>query len=149
MWILDSCARSGIELWDRDGGTRYTCIPKEPQFYLHLPDPHAHRQMLEALESNYPVRECTFRTVFGELTGYRITAGRDVAEAIERQSRQSARLYNVDIRPDQKYLAEHGLFPAGVRANPGFHLILYMISARCVYAYRAYPARRHRYPRWM
>ena len=113
MWILDSCARSGIELWDRDGGTRYTCIPKEPQFYLHLPDPHAHRQMLEALESSYPVRECTFRTVFGELTGYRITAGRDVAEAIERQSRQSARLYNVDIRPDQKYLAEHGLFPCG------------------------------------
>ena len=113
MWILDSCARSGIELWDRDGGTRYTCIPKEPQFYLHLPDPHAHRQMLEALESSYPVRECTFRTVFGELAGYRITAGRDVAEAIERQSRQSARLYNVDIRPDQKYLAEHGLFPCG------------------------------------
>jgi DNA polymerase, archaea type len=113
MWILDSCARSGIELWDRDGGTRCEYIPEEPEFYLHLPDPHAHREMLAALESSYPVRECTFRTVSGELAGYRITAGRDVAGAIERQSRQSARLYNVDVRLDQKYLAEHGLFPCG------------------------------------
>jgi len=113
MWILDTCTRSGIELWDRDRGTRCECIPVEPQFYLHLPDSHMHREMLEALESRYPFRECTFRTVFGELAGYRITAGRDVAEAIERQSLQSAQLYNVDIRLDQKYLAEHGLFPCG------------------------------------
>ncbi len=113
MWILDTCTRSDIELWDRDGGTRCECIPAKAQFYLHLPDPHVHREMLEALESSYPVRECTFRTVFGELAGYRITAGRDVAEAIERQSLQSAQLYNVDVRLDQKYLAEHGLFPCG------------------------------------
>ncbi len=113
MWILDTCTRSGIEIWDRDRGTRCECIPAEPQFYLHLPDSHMHREMLEALESSYPFRECTFRTVFGELAGYRITAGRDVAEAIERQSLQSAQLYNVDVRLDQKYLAEHGLFPCG------------------------------------
>jgi DNA polymerase I len=116
MWILDSCTRQNIELWDRDGGTRCVQIPKDLSFYLHLPDPHAHREMLEALAVRYPVRECTFLTVQGELAGYRVSAGREVAEAIERQSRQSARLYNVDIRPDQKYLAEHGLFPCG---NPG------------------------------
>ncbi|MCX6688862.1 MAG: type B DNA-directed DNA polymerase [Methanoregula sp.] len=113
MWIIDSCARSGIELWDRDGGTHCEHITAQPQFYLHVPDPHTHREMLEALEGSYPVEECVIKTVFGELPGYRVTAGRDVAEAIERQSRHTAQLYNVDIRLDQQFMAEHQLFPCG------------------------------------
>ena len=32
------------------------------------------------------LKECTIRTIFGELPGYAVTAGRDVAEAIERQA---------------------------------------------------------------
>ncbi len=34
-------------------------------------------------------------------------------EKIEIQTRYSAQLYNVDIRNDQCYLAEHDLFPCG------------------------------------
>jgi DNA polymerase I len=69
--------------------------------------------MIESLAACFPVEECTFRTVLGELPGFRISAGRRVADAIELQSRHTAALYNVDIRADQKYLAEHDLFPCG------------------------------------
>ncbi len=53
--------------------------------------------MLEVLESRYRAEECRFRTVFGELEGYRIQAGRSVAEKIELQTRYAAELYNVDV----------------------------------------------------
>jgi DNA polymerase, archaea type len=124
MVIIDSCFRTGtgIDLWHRDNGMRRECIPVQSQFYLHLPDPHAHREMIDALDNLYPVEICTFRTIFGELPGFRVTAGRDVAEAIEKQSWYSAQLYNVDVRQDQKYLAEHHLAccqgPGDVRFDP-------------------------------
>jgi DNA polymerase I len=117
MWILDSCYRNGsVDLWDRGGGMHRTAIPCPPRFYLHLPDPHAHHGMIRSLESMYPVEECMFTTVSGELPGYRITAGREVAVAIERQTRFSAQLYNVDLRRDQQYMAEQGIVPC---AGPG------------------------------
>jgi DNA polymerase I len=115
MWILDSCYRHGaVELWDRSRPARMERIPYAPSFYLRLPDPHAHWEMIEAIGSRYPVEECRFRTVYGPAEGYRITGGRDVADAIERETRHAAQLYNVDIRLDQRYLAEQGLFPCGL-----------------------------------
>jgi len=121
MWILDSVARNEVELWGCDRGTvRCHPVPCSRQFYLHLPDVHLHREMLEALESTGGARECTFRTVFGELDGYAVTGNRAVAEAIERQTSFSAQLFNVDIRRDQQYLAEHGLFPCGTPGESRF-----------------------------
>jgi len=77
---------------------------------MHLKEPHAHWEMIEGLESRYIVEECSFNTIFGTLEGHRIYASRKVAEKIEKQTRYTAELYNVDIRQDQMYLAEHDLF---------------------------------------
>lgn len=109
--IVDSCYRpgTGIDLWYRDKGIRREQIPVQPQFCLHLPDNPASRDLIEGLEAVYPVEKCRFRTLFGDLFGFSVAAGRDVAEAIETQSRYTARIYNADIRQDQKYLAEHNL----------------------------------------
>jgi DNA polymerase I len=114
MWIFDSVARNEVDLWDCNGGSvRCHTVPSSRQFYLHLPDVHQHREMLEDLESNHGARECTFRTIFGETDGYSVIGDRNIAEAIDRQTSCSARLFNVDIRRDQQYMAEHGIFPCG------------------------------------
>lgn len=111
-WIFDSRVRDGIELWTRDEGrVERVRIHSAPCFYLRLPDPHRYRELLEGLEERYAVEECTFRTIDGELTGYRVEAGREVAEAIERQTDFAAELYNVDIRQDQRWFAEHSVVP--------------------------------------
>lgn len=67
--------------------------------------------MIEGLESRFKVEECSFDTVYGPFDGYEIWAGRDVAEKIEKKARLQAQLYNVDLRVDQRYLADKGLFP--------------------------------------
>jgi len=121
MWIFDSYYRGSVELWDREGG-----LPKplafrySPSFYLHLEDPHAHWEMMEGLESRFRVEECSFDAVYGPLDGYEIWAGRDVAEKIEKETRLQAQLYNVDLRLDQRFLAEKGLFPCGSEGDSRF-----------------------------
>jgi DNA polymerase, archaea type len=77
---------------------------------MHLDDTATHLDMIGGLESRYRVEECAFRTIYGALEGYRVFAGRKVAERIERQTRYEARLYNVDVRQDQAYMAEHVIF---------------------------------------
>jgi DNA polymerase I len=67
--------------------------------------------MLEALEEHYRAEPCTFTTIFGELEGYRVFAGRPVAEAVEQQTQFAAQLFNVDVRRDQRFMAEHGVIP--------------------------------------
>ena len=117
MWIIDSCYRDGVELWEKgDRSVAGRHVPYDPSFFLHLPDPHAHYEMLEALSSRYPLEECRFKTVYGDLDGYRVTAGREVAGMIEQQTGYTAQLYNVDIRLDQRFMAEQGIFPCG---DPG------------------------------
>jgi len=112
MWITDSCYRYGVEIWEKTGrSTRRVTVPYQPGFYLQLPDPALHWELLEALEAEYGAEECTFRTVFGECEGFLVPAGREIAEAIERQTGYAAQLYNVDIRLDQRYLAEQGRVP--------------------------------------
>ncbi|MDM7933894.1 MAG: type B DNA-directed DNA polymerase, partial [Methanothrix sp.] len=109
-------------------GVRRTSAPYAPSFYMHLKDPAAHWEMIEALEDRYRAEACRFRTVYGVLEGYRIYAGRRVAERIERQTRYAAELYNVDVRLDQRYMAEHDLFPCGEkdesRFSPDFEIPL-------------------------
>jgi DNA polymerase I len=112
MWITDSCYRDGVEIWEKAGrSTRRVTVPYRPAFYLHLPDPALHWELIEALESWYGASECLFRTVYGESDGFLVPAGREVAEAIERQTGYAAELYNVDLRLDQRYLAEQGRVP--------------------------------------
>ena len=54
------------------------------------------------------------------LEGHRIYASRKVAEKIEKQTRYAAVLYNMDVRQDQRYLAEKDLFPCRDIDEAGF-----------------------------
>ncbi len=113
MWILDTAYRDGgIDLWTTDRGSvtkvhhAYT-----PEFYARFHDPHANTDMITALEERYGAKKCTILTIFGEYRGWAISAGRDVAEAIERQAQYAVDLYNVDVRRDQRFMAEQGIVP--------------------------------------
>jgi DNA polymerase I len=134
VWIFDSYYRGCVELWGRERGLARSSIAYPPSFYFHLKDPPAHREMIEALESQYRAEECSFRTIFGVLEGHRVYAGRQVAEKIERQVRFEVELYNVDIRQDQRYLAERDLFPCGdrdeLRFSPDFDVPLSTMELR-------------------
>ncbi|MDD1706584.1 MAG: type B DNA-directed DNA polymerase [Methanoregulaceae archaeon] len=121
--IIDTCYRDGVEIWERAGGkTRRVTVPFQPSFYLHLPDPATHRELLEALEADYGARECTFLTIFGEYDGYIVPAGREIAEAIEWQTGYAAQLYNVDVRLDQRYLAGQNCVPCCSEGESRFSL---------------------------
>ncbi|HPS92565.1 MAG TPA: type B DNA-directed DNA polymerase [Methanothrix sp.] len=128
MWIFDTYYKGCVELWGREKGVARKSAAYPQSFYMHLPDPPAHREMIEALESRFRAEECSFKTIFGTLSGYRIFADRKVAEKIEIQTRHQAELYNVDVRQDQRYLAEHNLFPCGdgeeSRFSPDFAIPL-------------------------
>jgi len=87
---------------------------------MYLKDPHAHWDMIEGLESRYIVEECSFNTIFGTFEGHKIYASRKVAEKIEVQTCYATELYNVDVRQDQRYLAEHDIFPCGHRDESRF-----------------------------
>jgi len=121
MWILDSAYRDGgIDLWSKDGTVTKIHHPYDPPFFVHFHDPHAHYGMIEALEEHCGAGECTIRTVFGDLSGYSIQGSRDIAEAIEKQAQYNVQLFNVDVRRDQRFMAEHDLFPCGESADCRF-----------------------------
>jgi DNA polymerase I len=129
MWIIDSCYRNGhVELWERGerGGAALHRIPWTPDFYFQLPGAETHWQMIETLSEKYSLLECQFETVYGPCRGYRAIAGRQVADAILEQTCHEAMLYNVDTRPDHRYMAEHTLFPCSEqeesRFSPDFSL---------------------------
>ena len=128
MWIFDSYYKGCVHLWGRERGLSRISAAHPQSFYLHLADPHAHVEMIEALESQFRVEELRFQTIYGPLDGYRIYAGRSVAEKIEKQTRYAAGLYNVDVRRDQQYLAERDLFPCAEmdesRFSPDFDIHL-------------------------
>jgi DNA polymerase I len=135
MWILDSAYRGdGIDLWVKDGTVTRIHHAYNPPFLAHFPDVPAHYGMIEALEADYGARECTFRTIFGELEGFAVGAGREVAEAIERQANADVQLFNVDVRRDQRFMAENGLVPCGgdaaTRFSPAFSHDLEIMEIR-------------------
>jgi DNA polymerase I len=120
MWIFDSYYKGCVELWNRANGSTKVSAAYTPSFYMYLEDPIAHWEMVEGLKSRYKVEDCSFRTIFGTFQGYKIYANRKIAEKIEIQTRYKAQLYNVDIRQDQRYMAEHDLFPCGYRDESRF-----------------------------
>jgi len=128
MWIFDSYYKGCVKLWGREQGLRQSSFAYPPSFYMHLKDPAGYNEMIEALETRFRAEECSFRTIFGVLQGHRIYASRKVAEKIEVQTRYAAELYNVDVRQDQRYMAEHDIFPCGdgdeSRFSPDFEVPL-------------------------
>jgi DNA polymerase I len=120
MWIFDSYYKGCVELWGRERGLSRASAAYPPSFYMYLKDPATHQEMIEALESRFKAEECSFRTIFGTFQGHKIYASRKVAEKIEIQNRYTAELYNVDVRQDQRYMAEHDIFPCGDRDESRF-----------------------------
>jgi len=118
MWIIDSAYRDGgVDLWTKDGTVSKAHHDYKPPFFLHFHDPPAHHGMIDALEEWYGAEECSIRTLFGDLPGYSVYAGRDVAIAIEQQAQFDVQLFNVDVRRDQRFMAENGLFPCGAEQD--------------------------------
>ena len=125
MWIIDSAYRNGgVDLWTKDGMVSKVHHDYDPPFFIHFNDPPAHHEMIDALKERYGAEECIIRTIFGDLPGYSVYAGRDVAEVIEHQAQFDVQLFNVDVRRDQRFMAENGLFPCGAendsRCSPEF-----------------------------
>lgn len=115
MWVLDTAYRDGVDLWCRDASGTVTRKHHtyDPPFYLHLADPAGHHEMLDVLEAEFEAEPCTFSTLFGKLDGFSVHGNRQLAEQIEQQTRFGARLFNVDVRRDQQFMAEQGIFPCG------------------------------------
>jgi DNA polymerase I len=90
--------------------------------------------MTDALGERCRAEACTFRTLSGDLDGFSVHAGRAVAEAIGQQTREDAQLFNVDVRRDQRFMAEQGLFPCGEagehRCSPDFRYDLRQVEIR-------------------
>jgi DNA polymerase I len=121
MWIVDSAYRDGgVDLWTKDGAVSKVHYDYHPPFFIHFHDPPAHHEMIDALNERYGAEECTIRTIFGDLPGYSVCAGRDVAEAIEQQAQFDVQLFNVDVRRDQRFMAEKGIFPCGAENDSRF-----------------------------
>jgi DNA polymerase I len=121
MWILDSAYRNGgVDLWTKDRTVTRIHHDYVPPFYIHFHDPHSHHEMIDVLEERYRSEECTIKTIFGEFPGYSVYAGRDVAEAIEKQANFDADLYNVDVRRDQRFMAEQGIAPCSTENDSRF-----------------------------
>jgi DNA polymerase, archaea type len=141
VWILDSAYRHGVDLWYRDGSMKCRHYDYDPPFYLYLPDPHPYHEMIEALGERCRAEACTFGTLFGDLDGFSVHAGHAVAEAIERQTQGDAQLFNVDVRRDQRFVAEQEIFPCGEagesRYSPDFQYNLRTVEIRI----RDHPAR--------
>ncbi len=136
MWVLDTAYREGVDLWCRDGSGTVTRKHHvyDPPFYLYLADTATHHEMIDVLEEQFRAEPCTFRTLFGELEGFSVHAGRKVAERIEQQTQFDARLFNVDVRRDQQFMAERGIFPCGddpaSRFSPDFSCDLHQLEIR-------------------
>ncbi len=132
MWIFDSYYRGCVELWGKKHGLATASVAYPQSFYLHFNDPHRHWELIEGLQSRHSVNECRFRTIYGELDGYKVYANKSVADRIEKQTGLAAELYNVDVRHDQRYLAERDLFPCGwqneSRFDPDFQAPLSQIE---------------------
>jgi DNA polymerase I len=121
MWIVDSAYRDGgIDLWTKDGTVTKVHHDYNPPFLIHFNDKPAHHEMIDALEERYGAEECTIRTIFGDLPGYSVYAGREVAEAIEQQATFDVQLFNVDVRRDQRFMAEKGIFPCSAENDSRF-----------------------------
>jgi DNA polymerase I len=68
MWIFDSYFKGCVELWSRERGLERISLAYPPSFYMHLKDPHAHWEMIQALESRYKpvygrIAEMLFKTI--------------------------------------------------------------------------------------
>ena len=123
-FILDICrSKDDVSVWEiRNGSLAVTHHQIQPSFLVSFPDPHLHYSLIEGLESEFEVSECKFRSIYREYEGYSIQANREIAEQIEKQTRHLVHLFNVDIRPEQRFAAEQSVVPGGWAGLTGLFL---------------------------
>ena len=119
MWIFDSYFKGCVELWSRERGLVRISVAYPPSFYMHLKDPHAHWEMIQALENRFRVEECNFNSIFGTFEGHRIYASRKVAEKIEVQTRYAAELTTWISSKINGIWPRKTSFPMEIETNPG------------------------------
>jgi len=110
-WIYDiSHDPGGINLWVMEKNeTKKYHEPYRNSFYLSIPETSTNYDLTICLEETGIAEKETFRTIYGEKNGWRVYSGRSLAESIEKKTRYRAEIYNLDVRAEQKYLAEHSL----------------------------------------
>jgi hypothetical protein len=86
-----------VELWSRERGLERISAAYPLSFYMHLKDPHAHWEMIEALESRYRVEACSFNSIFGTFEGHRIFASRKVAEKVRMAREPKSRTLEIVV----------------------------------------------------
>jgi len=123
-WIFDvTGSPRQLTLWTRQGRDVQQYVRRPPgTFLFSLPDPLAHHGMTAALEEYHHAVPCTIKTIYGEENGWSVRGGREMAEQIETQTRHTARLYNVDLRPEQRVLAAEDLRLCTGPGEPVFSL---------------------------
>ena len=94
MWIFDSYFKGCVELWSRERGLERISAAYPPSFYMHLKDPHAHWEMIQALESRFRVEECSSSPIAISLS---ITLMRAAIIVITRKAFISANRGNTNI----------------------------------------------------
>ena len=123
VWILDTTIeRDRVVLWGPGGAVER--VPCPPSFLLTLSDPARHWELVEALDAEFGAEPVTVRTIHDERPGWRVNAGKDVADAVLRQTNYGAQCFNVDVRRDQQYLAEHHLLPCTGPGEARFSMTL-------------------------
>ncbi|MGV8110015.1 type B DNA-directed DNA polymerase [Methanospirillum sp.] len=106
-FIFDvSRTKYGVDLWIKNGETlSCTHHTVNPGFMISFPDMHQYYDLLDGLDEVYDVTPCTIKTIYGTEEGFHIQADRETALQIEEQTCYQAKLFNVDIRPEQFYCA--------------------------------------------
>lgn len=136
MLILDSSSGKQVELWVKDGGIRRICRSYSPPFLVHLPERHYAPELVESLAANYRVEECRFRTIYGPVEGFAVYAPPAAAHLVEKHTKYMAELFNVDVRKEQRFLAEKGysmcIGPGESRFSWNFELPLEILEMRIV-----------------
>jgi hypothetical protein len=89
------------DMWSYGAGGEPSPEPAQPIHHRSTCSsrtPPAHREMIEAQESRFKAKECSFRTIFGLFQGHRICTCRKVAERIENHPPLLAQIHP-DIHP--------------------------------------------------
>ena len=133
MWIFDSYCKGCLETWGRERSLTKASAAYPPSFYMHPRDTAGHSEMIEAGGEPLQGRGMQLQNHLLHLPGppdlrwpQSRREDRDPDQPPSRNSK--AELYNVDVRHDQRYLAEHDIFPCGdrdeSRFSPDFQVLL-------------------------
>ncbi len=110
-WIFDiSFEYDGLNLWVKEGDTvkKYHKEYKN-SYFLCLPKGFDSSGLMDEAEALKTAKKDTFRTIYGEFQGWKIYSDKKFALELEKKTRYNADFYNLDVRTEQKYLAENNL----------------------------------------